>query len=113
MGSGVEQVPGVRCRMPEVGSVGRSNAAIADAVRCAPVTCCDARSPVERTPPWILLDGVVVVQLAQADLVHEVDGLEDVEDVLLPDVGRRIRLDIDEAVKPLSLIHISEPTRLG
>src|SRR5450756_432699 len=100
MGSGTEQVPRIRCPTPAARSVGCCNATIADAVRCAPVTCGDARSPVERTPPWILFDNIVVVQLAQADLVHEVDGLEDVEDVLLPDVGRRIGLHVDEAVKP-------------
>src|SRR5450756_2520782 len=100
MGSGTEQVPRIRCPTPAARSVGCCNATVTDAVRCTPVTCGDARSPVERAPPRILLDGVVVVQLAQADLVHEVDGLEDAEDVLLPDVGRRIRLDVDEAVKP-------------
>ena len=55
---------------------------------------------VERAPPRVLLDNVVVVELAQADLVHKVHGLEDAEDVLLPDVGWRIRFDVDEAVKP-------------
>src|SRR5450759_154524 len=100
MGSGTKQVSGVRCRTTMTGRVGRGNTFVLDAVRCTPVPCGDARSAVGRAPARMLLDGVVVVQLAQADLVHEVDGLEDVEDVLLPDVGRRIRLDIDEAVKP-------------
>src|SRR5450756_1308947 len=100
MGSGTEQVPGVRCNTPGVGNVERCNAAIADAVRRAPVTRDDTCSPIERAPPRILLDGVVVVELAKADLIHEIDGLEDVEDVLLPDVGRRIGLHVDEAGKP-------------
>src|SRR5450830_1591351 len=100
MGSGTEQVPRIRCPTPGAWGVGRRNAAVADALRCTPVTRSDARLAVERAPPRILLDSVVVVQLAQADLVHEVDGLEDAEDILLPDVGWRIRFDVDEAVKP-------------
>src|SRR5450756_2252718 len=100
MGSGTEQVPRIRCPTPAARSVGCCNATIADAVRCTPVTCGDARSAVERVPARILLDGIVVVELAQADLVHEVDGLEDAEDILLPDVWRRIGLHVHEAVKP-------------
>ena len=67
MGSGAEQVSWVRRSTPKAGSTGRRNAFVLDVMRCTPVTRGDARLAVERAPPRILLDRVVVVKLAQAE----------------------------------------------
>ena len=86
--------------MPDMANLGRGNSFVLDAPGLTPLAGYGALLTVPRTPSGILLDDVVVIQLAQADLAREVDRLEDAEDILLPHVGRGIWLHVDEAVIP-------------